>query len=1105
MLRRVLASAIPCVLALLALAFAPPFSRCAAAADDGPSAAEVSTRRLLDALDEKKLPDVTLWVLDRVENDPDVSAELKKEVPFRRATALVGTTRLESDSKKRADILTNAEKEIDRFLQDSPSGEQAIAAFTQKGNLLIERGRAKVEQAKRAGADAPKVLAEALPFFDSAIKSLEGPVRKKDEKIEAVTNAEDAVLKELRTVDEELAALQGPPVKQEEAAGKKPKKPVRRPPGDMKKIERLEERQDALRGQLLQTRLLVGGAYFEKSRALPPGSPEWTKAIEASATNYKELYEKYRTRGVGLFARYYEGRNYAALAFAEQKPDERKKKLDKALSALADIRMLDGEAGFVPGLRAKAINSSLECWLDAKAYADKEFKDFDERLLKIAMAKLTADRLDADWLGLKYRSALMLERRADAIQDAVRGKSMLQNAKKLALEVAKFNKDYAAEARALLEQLGKSLPDDGSGGEESFEASMDAARLALQNMQSKQAEMKQFAAGGKTAEAQEAQKAAAAERDKALVALRKAIPLATEEEIDALNQARYMLTFLNYDARRLHDAAAIGTFLAERYPNARGSRQAAKIAMASWQMLSKDGPVEWRGAAKNSCADVAGLILRTWPEEAESADAAVIAIASATESRNPEQLIRILGMVPQSSPRRGEVLLRGGPALWREVLDKRRLEEGVRPADDVLAGWKQKATQAIDDGLATISAGAKPDKTTVAAVISRCQIAIEDGNNDLVMQLLEQPDYGPWTVVNGQDPVFTEGSLAENTLSLALRYFIQTEKLDKAQQAMDRLEAVAGTGEEASAKLTAMYLAMGRDLQAQLDELGSGDKASTPDAQSKATAILGGFEKFLDGVGKRDQKISSQMWVATTYLSLGSGSGTGSVVPKNQAEGYLAKAAEVYEKLLKQGGDQIAKFEPSIRLKMANVYRELGKWDDAQGHIDWLLSDAKRQNSLDTQIQAAELLQSAGDKAAGSDKAKAEEYFKQAIVGRKEGGSVIWGWGGISNKLARQAFAGSDEKSLDARAKFFTARLNVAKCRLARAEVSETDRDKLLQMAANDVAITYKLYPELGGPSMYKQFDKLLKEIEKERGNSSTKGLADLKEAQQAAEAGSGT
>lgn len=1104
MLRRVFASATPCVVALLALACVPLFGRLAAAADADPSTAEVSTRLLLDALDERKLPDVTLWVLERVESDPDMSAELKKEVPFRRATALVGTTRLESDSKKRSDILTNAEKEIDRFLDDKPTGDQAIAAFTQKGNLLIERGRAKVEQAKRAGADAPKVLAEALPFFDAAIKSLEGPVRKKDEKIVEVTNAEDAVLKELRAVDEDLAALQGKGGNEEEAGEKKPKKkPVRRPAGDMKKIEQLEERQDALRGQLLQTRLLVGGAYYEKSRALPPGSPEWKKAIETSATNYKELYEKYRTRGVGLFARYYEGRNYATLALAEQKPDERKKMLDKALATLGDIRILDGEAGFVPGLRAKGINSSLECWLDAKAYADKEFKDFDERLLKIAMSKVSADKLDADWLGVKYRSALMLERRADAIQDAVRNKSMLQNAKKLALEVAKFNKDYAAEARALLEQLGKSLPDDGSDVAESFEERMDAARLALQNMQTKQTEMKQLVAAGKSAEAEEAKQAAAAERDKALVALRKAIPLATEEEIDALNQARYMLTFLNYDARRLHDAAALGTFLAERYPNARGSRQAAKIAMASWQILSKEGPAEWRGAAKNSCADVAGLILRTWPEEAESADAAVIAIANATESRNPEQLLGVLGIVPQNSPRRGEVLLRGGPSLWREVLDKRRLEEGVRPADDVLAAWKQKATQVIDEGLATIPAGTKPDKTTVAAAISRCQIAIEDGKNDLVMQLLEHPDYGPWTVVNGEDPAFTQSTLAENTLSLALRYFIQSEKLDKAQQAMDRLEVVAGTGEEASAKLTAMYLSMGRDLQSQLDELGSGDKAGTPEAQAKATAILGGFEKFLDGVAKRDDKISSQMWVATTYLSLGSGAGTGSVVPKDQAEGYLAKAADVYEKLLKKGGDEIAKFEPSIRLKMANVYREIGKWSEAQGHIDWLLSDAKRQNSLDTQIQAAELLQTAGEKA--GDKADAQKYFKQAIVGRKEGGSVIWGWGGISNKLARQAFAGSDEKSLDARAKFFAARLNVAKCRLALARGSETDRDKLLQMAANDIAITYKLYPELGGPAMYKQFDKLLKEIEKERGNSATKGLADLKEAQQAAEAAGGS
>ena len=49
------------------------------------------------------------------------------------------------------------------------------------------------------------------------------------------------------------------------------------------------------------------------------------------------------------------------------------------------------------------------------------------------------------------------------------------------------------------------------------------------------------------------------------------------------------------------------------------------------------------------------------------------------------------------------------------------------------------------------------------------------------------------------------------------------------------------------------------------------------------------------------------------------------------------------------------------------------------------------------------------------------------------------------------------------------------------------------------MAITFKLYPELGGKGMEKQFDKLLKEIEKAQGAPAPKGLNGLREAQQAA------
>lgn len=1070
------------------------------AADGQRGTQEVVTERLLDMLDERQMPDVSLWVLERVARDAESYPSLQKETPFRRATALVATSRLETDANKRAKTLDDAEKEIDRFLEGSPAGDQAIAAFTQKGNLLVERGRSKVDQSKRPGEDAKARLAEAVKFFDDAIKSLEGRT-KKDEEITTVTNAEDAVLKELRAVDAQLAELQGKTKGDGEESGKGGKKAARKP-SDGRLMEQLEERQDSLRGQLLQTRLLVGGAYYEKSRALPTGSKEWKAALEKSAADYKELYDKYRSRGAGLFARYYEGRNYVAIAQAEKDEKEKKKRMEQALLALSDVCGLDGEAGFVPGLRAKAVASTLECWLDMKAYASKEFKDFDDRLQKIALATVPVERLDADWLAMKYRSAVLFERMADAQQDKVKSRPLLQNSKKLALEVAKVNRDYSKEARALLEQLGKSLPDDAAGVAASFESAMDSVRVALSSMMQKQGEAKQAQAAGQAEVVATAAKAAALEREKVIAGIRKALPLAGADDVDAVNQARYMLTFMLYDAKRLHDAATLGTFLADRYPNAKGSRQAAKIAMASLQQLSKDGVPEWREAAKQRCADVAGLIMRTWPEDAESADAAVIAIATATEARDPERLLEILSQVPASSPRRAEVLLRAGGALWRDVLEKRLLEEGARPAADALAGWKRRAAEAIDGGLAAIPPGTPPARTTVAGALARVQMAIEDGDRALAQGLLENPDYGPWTLVNGKDPAYTTGPLAENTLTVALRYFIQAEQLEKAQQAMDKLEAVAGTGDEASAKLTTMYLSMGRDLQSQLDALGAGGKAGSAEALAQATAILGGFEKFLDGVAKRDPKTSSQMWVATTYLSLGSGAGTGSVVPKAKADGYLAKAAETYRRLLEKGGEEIAKFEPSIRLKVANVYRELGKWDEAQEQIDWILSDPKRQNSLDAQIQAAELLQAAGEKSA--DKAKAEQYLREAIVGRKSGTSVAWGWGGIGNKLARQAFASSDDKALEARAKFFTARLNVAKCRLKRAEIATQDREKLLEMAYNDIAITYKLYPEMGGKGMEKQFDRLLKDVEKTKGNPAPKGLAGLKEAQQAANAPAG-
>lgn len=1056
--------------------------RGAAAADDLP-VRDAATVELLEQLQEREMPDVMLWVLDRVAADPKASAELKNQLPFRRASALVATTRTELDSKKRSAILDEAEKEIDRFLATGPEGRPAIDAYSQKGNLLIKRGQTKVEAMKRPGADVKALQAEAVTFFDGALKSLQGTV-KPGQPIEKVTNAEDAVLKSLRAVDAQIAAL-APPKEDDskEADGKdkkdakpKPKpKPVKRTTAVEKQLERLENEQEALRTKLIQTRLMVAETHFEKAKAFETQSKEWQAALEDSTKRHHELAEKYASKGAGLFARYYEGRNLSLLG-----------KRDQATSTLAAVYSVESNQPLIMGLRAKALAVALDCWL-----ADKKYDMPDDTAMKFIVTPVKdPKKLDADWLAMKYRGAVVLDARADALPAAEKSKkaALQREAKKLAIDVATANKEFSKEARELAAKLGKDLP-EGEQEESSFATAAAEAGIKVSTMKAKQAEAKELQAAGKADEAAAALAAAAAARDEAVKAYEAAFKLAEDGKADqnAVSAAKSTVTFLLYDAKRYRDAAELGTMLAEKFSDSLGSRQAGRVALVAWQQLSRDADVGKE--ARQKLVALADFMAAKWPTESEGGDALAMLVGIALDTRNPEQILAALKKLPAESPRRPELLQRAGATLWREVQEKRRLEDSIKPDEQVLSALKQQAKTVLDEGLAA-AGDAPPTKGSVGAALSRAQIAIEDGDLKLAGQILGHPGYGPWTAVQSGNAEFAQGSLAEGSLTVALRYFIQSEQVDNAQKAMDMLEKTAGDAD----KLTSLYFAMGRDLEGQLQALAA--QAADPAVRERAGKVLSGFESFLEKLVARDQRTASQMWVATTYLALGSGKGTGAVVAKDKAQSYLDRAAAVYDALLKKGGEEIAKYEPSIRLKMAGIFRERGRWEDAQKQIDWILADAKRQNSLDTQVQAAELLMAAARDAAAKDPENANKLLLAATVGRKGDGAVIWGWGGIANKLAKQVGSGGKADDL-----FYNARLGIAQCMLERAQLSSTPADKkaeLLGQAKKAVAVTRKLYPTLGGESVQKRFEKLLKEIQKAQGGQ-PRGFEELDEQEAAA------
>ena len=251
------------------------------------------------------------------------------------------------------------------------------------------------------------------------------------------------------------------------------------------------------------------------------------------------------------------------------------------------------------------------------------------------------DQLDGDVLGMKYRAALLLSRRAAGIPESEKPKRnpLLRDARKMALEVAKTSREFALEARDLLEELGTDF-DDVASADANFSGLMDQAKLALTTMQEEQA---RAAAAGDEEEKKEARGAATTARDRAIAIIKRALSSSSGEDIEDVNQARSILTYLLHQAGRFHEAATLGGFLATRYPSGRGSSQAAVIAMASWQQLQKHfierqaDPALAADARERSGA-AAESILRGWPDSTEAGDAAIVAMAAAVDSRDPQRV-----------------------------------------------------------------------------------------------------------------------------------------------------------------------------------------------------------------------------------------------------------------------------------------------------------------------------------------------------------------------------------------------------------------------------------------------------------------------------------
>lgn len=964
----------------------------------------------LEGLRRRQMFDMAQAYLESLKTSNLVSAKVKQTIPYEQGQTLVEEARTLRDTTLRMKRLEEARQHFEGFIQAQPQHPLAAAAATQLGNILLERGRTQLDLAQRPTQAARKdqLVAEAREFFKRSQQVFDG----------AEANYAEALKKFPKAID----------------------------PKDKAQLEA----RNTVRLNLLQARLFAATVLYESSQAYAPGSAEWKQQLEAGAKKFGEIYQANEKILAGLFARMWQGRCLQELG-----------DLTQAITYYEQL-LVQPDSDEFRDLKRKTLRSALECWIDdrEKKYADAIKQG--EAWLKQARGQedLTTDGLAIHWL-----TALAYERQAATLKDPDKGK-----AEKAALEhavvVGKAPGEFQRPAKELVAKYRKveagTEPTNFADARVRAKNELDAMVIADGKIKAARATQKETEKIPEWEKERERARAAASKYYQLALALRN-----RESTIEAVNDCRYYLCYLNYDGGRYFDAAVIGEFLARNYPESSVARPAAKIALASYLQASQAAPADDRAMETGRMVAIAEYIGSKWPLEAEADEAWMILGDVALRAQDLAQAAEYLNRIRPESPRRGEAELKAGQAMWGAYQSAARLPTDERPPqaelDKQLAAAKEILERAVQRMRENLSSGGELTYTLLAAELSLAQLNIDTGQPDQAVAILERPETGVLALVAAGNPLTQRGNFASEAYKAALRGYVGTQRLEDAEKVMNALEKQAGEAD--AAQLTRVYVGLGLELEQQVARLR--EEQRTADLER----VLQGFQLFLDRIAARPQGNTSASlnWVADTFYRLGEGLGDGK--PTAAAQSYYRKAADTFVKLLDQSAKDpnylSAAAQNGIRIRLARCESGLGEHSKALEQIEAIL--ATNPNTLEAQVAAAETYERWG----ATDPAQ----YLRAINGRPptpQNKVDIWGWNKLALRLQKYP------KYADL---YRQARYQVADCsyKLAMAKSGKEKTDGLAK-AATLIETMARIDPSLGGDEWRPKYDQLLKTIQRAAG-----------------------
>lgn len=1000
-------------------------------------------------LQQRGLDELALEYLDQLQTSPLANEATKKQIPYLRGTALVEQSKRASDPATRNRLLDAARTELDKFAADNPKAVENGEANLQLAGVEMSRGQETMAQVAQLPKERP---------YDAKRRELGQEARRHFAAArETYQQAEMAFSKELESL---------PPAT-----------------GTVAREDAGSHRQE-LRGRVAQSRFLAAQMQFESAQTYDPKADEFRKFNDAAAQELASVYDEFgRTMLVGLYARLYEGRCYQALG-----------KYQMALGCYDGVLEQGNAQTPFRKLTMAAVHRKAETLI-----AEGKLDDAIEACRSGLKDAQKDEEKQAEWLAVRFRLAEALTKKALALPaDSQEQRRTIVEGREAYRVVARSPGEFQSAARAATTSAKTNAVVTTSGTDETPESAKEEPKTIQAAYDLGKDALAAYNAAKLALPSAEKNNPSAvpelqAQMNRGKEDARKFFQVATtlidaDTDPTLVNEIRYFLSWLYWEAGDYYRAAVLGEFLARRYPGLSSASSAAKISMASYERLSNQaiaaGKKQDDGVFEASqMAQMAQLIVRRWPGTPDADTAFGVLVGYAIRTGNTDSAEKMLAQASERSRPRLELLL--GSALWNRYLELSQAGKNAS-TPEALATLKTSATKYLQSGLEAARKASRFDDTTAMASLYLIQALLNDGNDAEAITRLEDSSFGPLALIEKDEAIAAKLPYAIEVYKTALRAYVsvtppQVDKAVATMQALEKVVQISGDAGKSAEQLTRIYVSMGVALQKQMEELRASGK------QQEADRVAGAVATFLERIASQSATAnwSTRAWLAQMYYTLGAGEAVAardgpSPLPPQQpaksAREYLIKSRDTYTKLLEEATKN-PQFAPNpsavlaAKMQFGECYRELGQYMEALDLFAEVLQE--KEASLDVQRAAALTYQLRGQ----FEDAK---WFENAIYGdfknKTTGQNRLWGWLRISQVAGRAA--GRDKKFLE---NFYEARLNISRCRYWAALRKTGDaRQKDLITAKQSIQSLAQLYPQLGGETWKPAFDKLMQAIQRE-------------------------